>query len=133
MSHFVKAKTKLTNKTFVMSALSRLGYQAEECNFTVTEYGQSSKAEIKLDKSLALAVQEDGTYAFVGDPYHATNQKVRGLYGRLDKFTNELSTAYSIEEAVSNLADHQFFCNENAEGKIGEDGLIHMTFESFAG
>jgi hypothetical protein len=132
MSHFVKAKTKLSNKTFLMSALTRLGYTAKECNFTVTEYGQSSKAEIKLDKALGLAVQEDGTYALVGDPYHAINQKVRGLYGRLDDFTKELGTAYSIEEATSNLADHQFFCNENPEGKIGEDGLIHMCFTNYS-
>lgn len=130
MSHFVKVKSKLTDKDLLVKGLERLGYKVEIGDFVVTEYGQSSTAQIKLDKALGLSLQEDGTYSFVGDPYHATNQKVRNLYNKLDNFTKELTTAYSIEEAIKNLGEHQFFCTENTEGSVGEDGMITMCFES---
>lgn len=131
MSHWTKVKTKLSNKEYLMKALNRLGYEAREGNFTVTEYGTTEKAEILLDKALGLSLQEDGSYAFVGDPYHGTNQKIRSLYGKLDRFTGEVATQYAVEETVDQLAQHNFFCSENSEAKVGEDGLIHMTFESY--
>lgn len=132
MSHWTKVKTKLSNKECVKKALARLGYEVQEGEFSVSEYGTTEKAELLLDKALGLSLQEDGTYAFVGDPYHARSQKIRQHYGRLDKFTGELATAYAVEETIEQLEQHQFFCNENAEAKVGDDGLIHMTFESYA-
>ena len=84
-----------------------------------------------LDKALGLSLQEDGTYAFVGDPYHASSQKVRKHYGRLENFTKELGVSYAVEETRDQLEQHQFFCTDNAEAKVSDDGLIHMVFESY--
>ena len=130
MSHWSKVKTKLTNKETIKKALNRLGFEHKEGDHKITEYGTTEKAEILLDKSLGLSLQEDGTYAFVGDPYHCSG-KLRNYYGRLQNLTNELGTAYAVEEASVNLEQHQFFCTENSEAKIGEDGMIHMVFESY--
>jgi hypothetical protein len=132
MSHWTKVKTKLSNLEHVKKAITRLGYEFQEGNFKVTEYGTTEKAELLLDKSLGLSLQEDGTYAFVGDPYHCRTQGLGKYYGKLDKLTGELSTAYAIEEAKYNLEQQNFFCTDNAEGKVGEDGLIHMCFESYS-
>ena len=132
MSHWTKIKTKLSNKEVLKKALTRLGYEYQEGDFKVSQYGTTEKAELLLDPALGLSCQEDGTYAFVGDPYHGRNQKVRQHYGKLNKFTNEVSTAYAVEETIEQLEQHQFFCTENAEAKASEDGLIHMTFESYA-
>lgn len=132
MSHWTKVKTKLGNLDHIQKALTRMGYQYELGNFSITEYGTTEKAEIRLDKSLGLSLQEDGTYAFVGDPYHCRTQGLSKYYRQLDKLTGELSTAYAIEEAKYNLEQQNFFCTENAEGKVGEDGLIHMCFESYS-
>lgn len=107
-----------------------MGFEHKEGDHKITEYGTTEKAEILLDKSLGLSLQEDGTYAFVGDPYHCSG-KLRNYYGRLQNLTNELGTAYAVEEASVNLEQHQFFCTENSEAKIGEDGMIHMVFESY--
>jgi hypothetical protein len=131
MSHWTKVKTKLTNTEIVKRALTRMGYEFQEGNFTVTEYGTSEKAEILLDKSLGLSVQDDGTFAFVGDPYHCRTQKLRQYYRKLDKLTTELGTAYAVEEATNNLNEQNFFCTSNEEAEVGEDGLITMTFESY--
>ena len=109
-----------------------MGYDFQVGNFTITEYGTSEKAEILLDKSLGLSCQEDGTFAFVGDPYHCRTQNLRQFYGKLDKLTSTLATNYAVEEAIENLEQHQFFCTENSEAQAGEDGLIRMTFESYA-
>lgn len=133
MSHFVKCATKLSNKELLKKALTRLGFEHQEGNFTVTEYGKSSKAELLLDKSLGLSLQEDGTYAFVGDPYHASKSNVRSLYGKLDGFSKQVATAYSIEEATENLAAQGYFCTENSEAKVSEDGMIRMVYESYSG
>ena len=131
MSHFTVVKTKLTNKDILKKALTRLGFEYQEGSFKVTEYQTTAEAELLLDKALGVALQKDGTYAFVGDPYHCKNSKLRGYYGRTEQLTREVSTAYAVEEAVTNLEQHQFFCTENAEAKIGSDGMIHMVFESY--
>lgn len=129
MSHWTKVKTKLTNLDYLKSALASMGYKFKEGDFTVTEYGTSEKAELLLDKSLGLSKQEDGTYAFVGDPYHCTTQDLSKYYRKLDKLTQELSTKYAVEEAKSGLEEQGFFVSDNAEATVGEDGLITMTFE----
>lgn len=110
-----------------------MGLEAEEGNFTIKEYGTSEKAELLLDKSLGLSIQKDGTYAFVGDPYHCKTQSLRKYYGKLDQLTAKVATNYAIEEATESLNEKQFFCSDNEEGVIGEDGLVTMTFESSFG
>ena len=108
-----------------------MGLTFQEGNFTITQYGKSSKAEIKMDSAVGLAVQEDGTYAMVGDFYHSKNRKLSKYYNRTQQFASDLSTAYAVEEATTRLEEQQFYCTGNAEGKIGEDGLITMCFESW--
>lgn len=138
MSHFTKCQTKLTDKDLLIKALSRLGWEHEVGNFTVTQYGTSEKAEILLSRdsynksanALGLSQQKDGTWAMVGDPYHAASQKMRGYYRQEAKFNGDLSTAYAIEEGIAKLSDQGYYCSENAEAKIGADGMITMTFES---
>lgn len=130
MSHFTKVKTKISNLDHIKSALSRMGYTFKEGDFKVTEYGTSEAAQILLDKSLGLSLQKDGTYAFVGDPWHCKTQKLREYYGKLGDLSTKLSTNYAIEEAKYNLEQQNFYCTDNEEGAIGEDGMITMVFES---
>lgn len=129
MSHFVTVKMSIKNRELLKSALTRLGYTFQEGNFTIKEYGKSAKAQIKLDKSLGLSQQQDGSWAFVGDPYHCTTQNLRKYYKKMKNLTNEVATAYSIEETKQSLEEQQFFCIENEEAKIGEDGIITMVYE----
>lgn len=129
MSHMVKVKMSLKNKEMLKNALTRLGYKFKEGNFTISEYGKSEKAQIQLDKSLGLSQQKDGTWAFVGDPYHCKTQKLSKFYGKMNQLTNQVSTAYAIEDAKETLENQQFFCIENKEGTVGEDGMITMVYE----
>lgn len=131
MSHWTKLKTKLTDKEYVTKALQRMGLEFQEGEFTITEYGKSETAQIKLNKAVGLSLQEDGTWAMVGDFYHAregTNAtKLRNFYNRNNEFNQQLSTAYAIEETLGTLEDQQFTC-DNEEGEVGEDGWIEMRF-----
>lgn len=132
MSHWTKIKTKLTNLDLIKKALDRMGINFEEGQHTIKQYGKSEKAELRLDAAVGLSVQEDGTYAMVGDFWHANrNSKLRSYYGNSKKFTADLGTAYAIEEAKESLEVQGFFCTENSDAEVGEDGLIRMTFESF--
>jgi len=128
MSHWTKVKTKLTDKELLKKALTRSGFEFQEGNFTVTEYGTSEKAELLLDKSLGLSRQEDGSWAFVGDPYHCRTQGLSKYYRKLEELNNLLSTNYAIEDAREKLEAQQFFCTENEEAVVGEDGMITMTY-----
>lgn len=138
MSHFTKVATTLTNKDTLIKALQRLGWEHEVGNFSVTQYGTTEKAEILLSRdnydknklALGLSQQKDGTWSMVGDPYHAISQKMRGYYRQEAKFNADLSTAYAIEESISKLSDQGYYCTNNADAKVGEDGMITMTFES---
>lgn len=132
MSHFTVVKLKLRDKEILKKALERMGLQFQEGDFTITQYGKSSKAEIKMDNAVGLAVQEDGTFAMVGDFYHSKNQKLSKYYGRTQQFASDLSTAYAIEEATTRLEEQQFYCSENSEGEVNEEGMIVMRFTSWS-
>jgi len=131
MSHWTKVQTKLRDREILKKALIRMGLEFTEGQHTITQYGKSEKAEIKLDNAVGLSIQEDGTYAMVGDFWHSRNRNLSKYYGKTNQFTSDLSTAYAIEEATTHLEEQQFYCSENAEAQVGEDGLITMVFESW--
>lgn len=131
MSHFTKIKTKLRDRAMIKKALGRMGLSFEEGEFNIARYGKSETAQIKLNKDVGLSVQKDGTWAMVGDFYYSSNQKLKRYYNNNAQFNSDLSTAYAIEEAKETLTSQQFFCTENEEGNVGEDGLIRLVFESF--
>lgn len=134
MSHFTRVRTKLTSREYVKKALERMGLSVEEGNFTISQYGTSEKAEIRIDKAVGLQRQKDGTWSMVGDFYHADRNKLRKYYGSTGnkKFTKELSTGYAVEQSKGELTNNHFYCSSNAEGKVGADGKIRMVFESYA-
>lgn len=131
MSHWTKIQTKLRDLEVLKKALIRMGLEFSEGKHTISQYGTSEKAEIKLDNAVGLSIQKDGTYAMVGDFWHSQNGKLRKYYGKTEQFTSDLSTAYAVEEAVTRLEEQQFYCTENLEAEVGEDDLITMTFESW--
>lgn len=136
MSHWTKVKTTVKNTEYVKKALERMGLQYEEGNFTIRQYGQQEKAEIRLAGSVGLSRQADGTWAMVGDPYHVRrgekNGKLREYYGKANQFAQELGAAYAVEETKGELENHQFFCTENEEAQVGADGKIRMVFSQYA-
>lgn len=132
MSHFTKIKTKLASTEHLKKALTRMGYTFNEGNHTITQYGKSEKAEIKLDNAVGFSRQADGTFAMVGDFWHSKQQSLKKYYGKVDQFNQDLSTSYAIEETKSNLEAANFFCTANEAAEAGQDGLITMTFESWS-
>lgn len=132
MSHFTKIKTKLSSTEHLKKALTRMGFDFTEGNHTITQYGKSEKAEIKLDNAVGFSRQQDGTFAMVGDFWHSHNQNLKKYYGKVDNFNQDISTAYAIEETKSNLEGANFFCTTNEVAEVGQDGLITMTFESWS-
>lgn len=133
MSHWTKIKLQLTDESTLVKALTRMGLKPEVGKFTISQYGQSSEAEVRVGNSIGFAKQKDGTYSVVGDFYHASG-KLRGYYGANDKFQQELNVAYGIEDAKQKLEDlgMGFEIEENAEGVIGKDGMIRMVAVSYS-
>lgn len=105
-----------------------MGFQVQTGDFTVTQYGQSSKAQLRVDEAVGFALQSDGTYSMVGDFYHARGN-LQKYYNHNAKFQQELTTAYAIEDAKQKLEDLNmgWEITENSEGVIGNDGLIRMV------
>ena len=132
MSHWTTVKTKLNSQSVLRKALKRMGFEAQEGDFSITQYGTTETAQLKIDDAVGLSRQKDGTFAMVGDFWHSHNRSLKGYYGRNEKFVKDLSTAYAVEEAFSNLEDQNFFCSENEKGEVGEDGLITLTFERYS-
>lgn len=131
MSHFTKLKTKISSKEYLKKALKRMGFEYEEGSFNVSQYGTTEKAEILLDQAVGFSLQEDGTWSMVGDFYHAKQQSLRKFYSKNQQFTDELTTAYTVEEVKSNLEAQNFFCSQNADAQVGADNMITMVFESY--
>lgn len=107
-----------------------MGLEFSEGNHIIKQYGKSEKAELKLDSAVGLSRQEDGTWAMVGDFYHSGNPKLNKYYNNTGQFSKELAKNYAVEEAFSNLEEHNFFCSDNSEAEVSEDGLIRITFEN---
>lgn len=131
MSHFTRVSTKIKDLSILKKAVNRLGFSFVEGVFEVSKYGQKEFAQLKLDDDVGMSLQKDGTYSMVGDFYYAKNQKLRSYYGKTNKFAADLITAYSIEEAKVKLEEKNFYCTENEEASVGEDGLITMTFVNY--
>lgn len=110
-------------------ALDRLGWKYEEGNFTISQYGQSSKAQIKFSDAMGMSLQEDGTWSMVGDPYHHHGE-LRKYYGKSQEFARDLTSAYAISEATEALEEQNFYCVDNEKGVVGPDGKIKMLFQS---
>lgn len=108
-----------------------MGLEFTEGNNTIKQYNKSEKAEIKLDDAVGLSLQEDGTYAMVGDFYHSNNRKLSQYYNNTGQFTADLATAYAVEEVTTRLEEQNFFCCEGSEAEVDDEGFIHMSFESF--
>jgi len=131
MSHWVKVKTKVRSLDMLKKALTRMGLNFQEGNHSIKVDGRSEIAQIKFDDAVGLALQKDGTYAMVGDFYYSKSKKLKDYYYNNNKFGSDLSTAYSIEEVKTRLEEKQFYCSENSEAKLGEDGMITMVYESW--
>ena len=134
MSHWTKVKLQVTDPGILQKALTQMGVKSELGSFTITQYGTSSSAEVQCDEAVGFAKQQDGTFARVGDFYHARTQKLKGYYNNLEKFQQELNVAYGIEDAIQKLDDlgMGFEIEENAEGVIGADGMIRLVAVSWS-
>lgn len=131
MSHYVKASTTVRDKNLLKKSLTRLGWEFQEGDFTITQYGKSSKAQIKFSEALGLVQEADGTWSMVGDPYHHHGKdNLRKYYRKEKEFATDLGVAYAVEEARDQLENMQFQCIDNEAGKIGDDGLITQIYES---
>lgn len=131
MSHWTKIGTKISEMDALKKALERMGLEYSEGKHSIKQYNTTEKAEIKLDDAVGFSRQKDGTFSMVGDFYHSRNPKLRRYYSNTQNFTDDLQTAYAIEESTLRMEEQQFTCTENSEGAVGEDGLIRMTFERF--
>lgn len=142
MSHWVKTKCEVKDKGLLLKALTQLGWKYEEGTFEVEQYGSKEKAEILLAKdnavkgknALGLSLQEDGTWALVGDPYHAPyDSPLRKYYGQGAKFANDLALAYTIVDAKERLQEQGFEAIDNENAVVGPDGKIRMTYQKLMG
>jgi hypothetical protein len=129
VSHWVKIKTKLISEEYVKAALNRMGIKFSVGSFTIGQGNEASEAQIRFDSHTGLSRQKDGTWALVGDPYYTP--QLKKYYRNNAGFSQELSTAYAVEQTTRELENNQFSCTDNPEARVGQDGLIRMTFERF--
>ncbi len=125
--------------SMIKKGLKRMGLEVVAEDAEVTQYGTTEKVKLLLDKgdnkqgALGLALQADGTYAVVGDPYHCTNSKLRAFYGKQQELSQKLSLNYTVAKAISDCEDLGFAIEENSEATVGSDGMIQMVAVSYAG
>lgn len=133
MSHWTKIKLQLSDQSILEKALTRMGLKVQTGNFNISQYGTTEAAQIKVDNAVGFAKQADGTFAMVGDFYHASHGKLKEYYNNNAKFQQELNVAYGIEDAKQKLEDlgMGFEITENEEGVIGKDGMIRMVATSW--
>jgi hypothetical protein len=130
VSHWTKVTTKIKDSEALKKALHRMGLDFQEGDFSITQYGTTEKAEIRLDDAVGLSRQEDGTFSMVGDFYHSQNPKLSKYYGKTDQFSKDVDQAYAVEETILRMEEQQFFCAENPEAQV-VNGKVRMVFERY--
>jgi hypothetical protein len=131
ISHWTKIKLNISNKSTLKAALKRMGFETIEGNHRVSQYGQNRDVDLRIDNAVGFALESDGNYSMVGDFYHAHTSKLKNFYGHNDKFQQELTAAYAVEDASEKLANLGFTITDNLEAKVGPDGLIRMVATSW--
>lgn len=111
-----------------------MGLTPEVGNFTVTSEGNTQQVGIRLGKTLGLAKQADGSYTLIGDTYYSDGKFRQKYSGNLNLFQQDLTAAYAVEDAKQKIADLGlgFEFEENAEGLVGQDGMIRMVAVSYS-
>jgi hypothetical protein len=131
MSHWVKTKTKMVDKKYIMAGLEKMGIQATEGGTVRSTYSSSSsKVDIKINDSVGLKQQKDGSWALEGDFW---NTKHREYYNKENQFIKELQGQYCVAQAKDRIASlgGGWVITDNEEAEVDEDGMIVMRAQSF--
>ena len=109
VSHFTKAKTKLTDARLIQQALARLDYEVLEGTSVAGWRGKTTKAEFKV-KSKGNSNHEIG-FLSTSTGYDLTSDwSLNGTNKEI--FLRELSMAYGREAAVESLESQGFRIEE---------------------
>ncbi len=136
MSHMTRAATTIKDGEILKKAFKRLGWEFEEGKFNINLYGKQETAEFLLARdtynksngAVGLSKQADGTYAMVGDPYHAGhNPKISKYYRKEKDFAVDLQVAYAQEEAIQKMTEQSYYMSSET---TDAEGNLVMTFES---
>ena len=133
MSHWTKCELQVTDEEILVKALKRMGCEARVSKRTIKPYGTSATADIWIDDAVGFKKEKDGTYSMIGDFYHSNDSVMRGYYNNVDKFDEDLSLAYAVEDATTKLESLNmgFDLTGNAELEEDEDGLIRLEFTTY--
>jgi hypothetical protein len=116
----IKARTKLTEKCYIETALDRLGIKH-----------RSMSQKILLENGECwLSQQRDGTWRIEGDPYYASDDMRYKYYGNTQQMVADLQTNYNIAMTTDKMSSLGYSCVDNEEGMVNtEEGEIQMVFE----
>ena len=128
MSHFSRIRTQLVDKSFVLKALSDMGFNVEEgeglevMNFSKQKTPVDIKVKLPLSYDLGLRKQGDN-YEIVADWFG-----VRGV--KQTEFTQKLNQRYAYHAARAKLEAQGF---DMVEEKVEETGQIRLVLRRMVG
>ena len=121
MSHFSRIQTQIVDKTFLIQALSDLGFQYEEGRLQVDGFrGQKAQVDIllRLKNSYSIGLRENaGSFEVVADW-----AGVRGLNQK--DFVQRLTQRYAYHTTRAKLEAQGFSLVEETKSETGQ---IHMV------
>ena len=117
MSHVIRAKTNITDKSVLLRALDSLKWTAHD---------RGSYIEIGSGQ-LSLKRNSDNTWTIVGDPWGDT--QLSKYYGRTRDLVTDLQAHYNIALAQDRLEALGYTWIENQEAETNEQGDIQLVFE----
>lgn len=133
MSHWIKSRTKMTEKKHIVEGLAAMGIEATEGGKIRASYSARSETEgvdIRINHGVGLRQQEDGSWELVGD-FYSTNQSK--YYNREQKFLEDLQGKYCVSQAKERIASlgGGWVITDNEEAEVDADGFIVMRAQSF--
>lgn len=105
----------MTDKSHLIAGLKKMGFSVKEGTFKVEAYGSRAECELVIDPALGFSKQRDGTYAIVGDPYHAQDKKVRNYYNRNSELQSDVMLSYVTCAVTDALASAGHYVSETVE------------------
>lgn len=135
MSHWIKTKTKMVEKKYIMDGLAAMGIKVTENEKIRAAYSSRSSTEdvdIKINEGVGLRQQKDGSWELVGD-FYGTNMS--RYYGRDNQFIEELQGKYCVAQAKDKIANlgGGWVITDNENAEIDQNGYIVMRARNFTG
>jgi len=126
MSHWVKCKSKINNKSILLEALKELKIGVIDSKEIYSQYNRkTSYADIAfVGGAVGMKRGKDGMFSLIGDPYDSKDKLIRSYYGKENELMDLIKGKYLETKVKTDLINSGF---DILSTKTKGNNLVEIT------